>query len=215
MIKAVIFDLDGLMLDTERIAEPAWRGAMSKFGFDISDNDFQKMIGITPKDASILLTGIFGESFIYDDIRELALEYYYKSIAKNGIPHKDGLINLLDYLDKMNIPKAIATSTVREFADHKLTIAQIKHRFEHITCGDDVDNGKPSPDIFLKAAKKINMKPDDCLVLEDSRNGIIAAHAAGMKAVMIPDTLAPCEITKKLAHKILPSLNDVIELLSA
>ncbi len=213
MIKGVIFDMDGLVLDSESIAEICWKRAMQERGFVISQEDFNKMIGITSVDVEKLLAGVFGPTFDYMQVRNQAVEYTYQYIDEKGVSLKPGLLELLGYLEEKNIPKSIASSTYREFASRKLNAAGIFDRFEHKVFGDEVSSGKPAPDIFLKAAELIQIDPEYCLVLEDSTNGIRGGKAAGMMAIMIPDMLEPCEEMRTLADKIYPSLHEVIEFL--
>ena len=125
-----------------------------------------------------------------------------------------GLDSLLEFIDQIPIKKAVATSTYREPAEKSLKNAGLLERFPVLATGDEVSHGKPAPDIFLLAAKRLNQSPEMCVVLEDSELGIQAAHKAGMKSILVPDLITPSLATKKIASHILPSLNEVHSLLA-
>ena len=142
-------------------------------------------------------------------------EYEKKHIRENGISRKKGIIELLEFLEIQDIPKGVATSTRYKSAIQKLELTGLLKYFEHITGGDQVSQGKPAPDIFLAAAEKMKVDPDNCLVLEDSEPGIKAALAAGMLPIMIPDLKQPSPLIKEKIHKILPDHFHVIETLKS
>ncbi len=207
--KAVIFDNDGLMLDTEFIAQETWKIAGAEFGYNIKDEIHWQVIGLTIADSRKTFKKVFGEDFPYDTIRKRRLEIGQEIFDQKGLPVKPGLLELLDFLDERHIPRAVATSTSREFIKQKFRAANIQNRFEIVVTGDDIVNGKPAPDIFLAAAEKLKIAPADCLVLEDSEPGIYAAKAAGMTPVMVPDLKPPSAEIKTIVHCIFESLHDV------
>ena len=137
----------------------------------------------------------------------------YEHFDKFGVTFKPGLHELLDFLEAAGLPKAVATSSCRESAMRKLTAGRLVDRFQAIVTGDDVQNGKPAPDIFLAVAEKLSVSPERCLVFEDSENGVLAAHNAGMPAIMIPDAKQPTKEVAALAYKNFPSLADAIPFL--
>jgi HAD superfamily hydrolase (TIGR01509 family) len=214
-LQAVIFDMDGLMLDTERIAWIAWQRAASDWGFTLSKETFTALIGLTVPDSNAVLQEAFGPEFPVKEARRRRQHYYEAHIQAHGIDLKPGLLTLLARLERRHLPKAVASSTAREGVIHKLRVTGLTGRFEALVGGDEVKRGKPSPDIFLAAADRLGIAPPHCMVLEDSEPGIQAAHAAGMRPVMVPDFKEPSPETASLAHAVLPSLRDVVPLLDA
>jgi len=187
---AVIFDMDGLMLDTERITIPLWDEAGKKFGYRIPFDTVLKMVGISSQNARDALLKEYDENFPYDKIRD-EFRLLCKRAYANGIPHKKGLIFLLDRLTAAKIPLGVATSSRRESAMENMEKAGILKYFAAITGGDEVENGKPAPDIFLLAAKKLRRPPSACAGFEDSPAGLRGLHAAGIRSVFIRDMIDP------------------------
>lgn len=210
---AVLFDMDGLMLDTERMAKKAWTRALGESRYQLDDVVYLRMVGRTALDAQGVLAEVFGPDLPYQDLYSLRQAYYEEDIELNGVPIKQGLLELLDFLEEHAVPKAIASSTSSLFALRKLERAGIAHRFQTIVCGDQVSRGKPAPDLFLEAARQIGFPPDRCIVLEDSEAGIRAGHAAGAVPIMIPDLKQPEPEIYHLAYRVLPTLHEVIPLL--
>ena len=207
---AAIFDLDGLMLDTETVSYEAWKRAMAEYGLVLDDKTYHKIIGLVVEDMRDIFCGTYGSDFPLEKINEKRIEYMHQHYDKYGIGIKDGLFQLLDFLDEKGLHKAVATSSCSLTAKRKLTQSNLLSRFDCIVCGDDVEKGKPAPDIFLAAAEKLNTPPPNCIVFEDSENGVIAADRAGMTVIMIPDVKQPNEQVASLAHKIFSSLSQVI-----
>lgn len=207
-IRAVIFDMDGLMLDTERLAQQAWQRAGAELGYALPDELYLQAVGRTAAATEALLRNGFGADFPFPAIYARKQEYYHAAL-ENALPTKPGLFELLALLATLGVPKAVATSTARPLALRKLTTAGLLAHFTIIVCGDEIAHGKPAPDIFLAAAEKLAIAPAHCLVLEDSPAGIQAAHAAGMIPVHVPDLIAPSAETRRLAYTVLPSLHEV------
>jgi len=212
-ISLIIFDMDGLMFDTENLAIPTWKRAGERYGYNIKTDHVIETIGIYFKDSRIVFEKYFGKDFPFDEVRELREKYAFEYMKKNGIPIKEGLYSLIDYLEDKKISKAIATSSEREKVEKYLSYANIENRFDFIACGDEVMKRKPYPDIFLKVAQMARCDPDQCIVLEDSENGIIAASRAEMRPVFIPDIKKLSENTEKLIFKEFDSLLEVKEFL--
>jgi HAD superfamily hydrolase (TIGR01509 family) len=210
---AVIFDMDGLMLDTERMARKAWTRALSEHGMQLDEPSYLRMVGRTVQDAELILEEIFGSALPFISVFNQRQLYYEQDIAENGIPMKPGLLELLSFLEEKQIVKAVGTSTPCWFATVKLEHAQLSQRFSTVVCGDDVARGKPAPDLFLEAARRIGFAPEQCIVLEDSEAGILAAASAGMLPIMIPDIKQPTAEIQEIAYRILPSLCEVIPLI--
>jgi HAD superfamily hydrolase (TIGR01509 family) len=205
----IIFDIDGLMFDTEKISFVSWKDAAARYGYQIDDGIFGKTIGANLTSTKDVYLKHFGSNFPIENIISERVRITEEIIRLNGVPIKKGLYDLLDYLDQSNIKKAVATSTSRNRALNLLKLAGIDNRFDYVLCGDEIEKSKPDPEIFLKASDKLGYSPDQCLVLEDSEAGIEAAYKAGMFPIMIPDMKEPSELTKKLIFKKMDNLLDV------
>jgi len=214
-VEAVIFDMDGLMFDTESIAVDAWAYSAGRFGYNLTPEMLIETIGLNMEKSLKVFEKYFDYGFTanYDEIVAGALKYQKDHIIKNGIPLKKGLFELLDFLKANNIKTAVATSTDQKEALYFIERAGIKDRFDSIICGDMIANSKPAPDIFLKAAAEMRVSPYRCMVLEDSPGGISGAYKAGMIPVMVPDLKQPDEKIKPLLYAQCGSLPDVIDLL--
>jgi HAD superfamily hydrolase (TIGR01509 family) len=213
MIKGLIFDMDGLILDTETISNKLLIDIFSKYDINLNEEIISKTIGLEKKKAMKVFEEYLGDNIPIKDIINLHKKVVNDYLEKNGVPVKLGLIELLNYLDEEKIKKVVATSSYRKVAENVLIRANVYNRFDDIICGDEIKESKPSPDIFLKALEKLNLSADEVIVLEDSRMGILAAHRAKIKSIMIPDILPADEETKKLYFKECKSLLDVIHLL--
>ena len=210
---AVVFDLDGVIVDTEPVSRDGWRYAFKKMGLEFEDRVFFKLIGLTSEKIKDIFKQEYGREFSYKQARGLRHEYIHEYVKKNGIGIKPGIFELLDFLGEHGICCAVATSTSREYARRKMIRAGIKDRFDTVVCGDEIENGKPAPDIFLEASDNLGVEPEKCLVIEDSENGVRAAYAAGMDVIMVPDLREPDEKIRQMVWKVLPSLYDVIPFL--
>jgi len=214
MIKGIVFDMDGLMFDTERLSAEGWAFAGKQMGLNIAENIVMKTLGLNIENTERVFSKELGESFDFYAGRKIKADYITSYIEENGLPMKTGLIELLDYLTINQFKITVATSTERERAQYYFNKAGISKYFNQIVCGDMIERGKPEPDIYLRASEIIGVSPDECLALEDSPMGILSAYRAGMSPVMIPDLLLPDEGTASLLYAKLPTLLDVIELLS-
>ena len=199
------------MIDTERLALKAWQLAGADFGFPISTDIFITMVGRNRWDSDRTLVEVFGSDFPVDAVRKRYRTYLDGWIDEGKLSVKSGLLELLGFLDRVSMPKAVATSTEYERAIHKLSLTNLLEHFPIVIAGDQVDKGKPAPDIFLAAAVALGVLPERCLVLEDSDAGIQAAYDAGMTPVMIPDMKPPSEESRTFAHRIFEGLEEFHE----
>lgn len=213
MIKAVIFDMDGLMIDTEKLLMRFWIESAQSFGFDMTKDDVLSIRSLAGKYTEIKLKKHFGDSFDYQQVRARRIELMNDYILKNGIEKKKGLDELLIYLKKNGYKTSVATATDLKRASMYLDIIDVKKYFDKIVCATMVPNGKPKPDIYLKACEELGVSPHEAIALEDSPNGIISAHDAGCKAVMVPDLSEPDEEIKKLLFRRIDSLDLLIPIL--
>lgn len=208
-ISLVIFDMDGLMFDTERINILAWQKVGMDYGLEISESVIMEAIGLNVIETEKIFTKHFGKDFPYWDAKEKRVQYAIQYVETNGVPVKKGVFELLEFLGEKKILKAVATSTERAHAERNLSLAGVLDKFDLIVCGDEVAKSKPEPDIFLTAAKKLNCDVNTCIVLEDSENGIKAASRAGMVPILVPDIKMPSPEVRMLAFKEFKSLLEV------
>ena len=209
--QAVIFDMDGLMLDSERALLGCLAQAGSAAGHDLPQDLLLSLIGSSDAMTRQAIAGRVG----MDAVDALLHDSYarYDGIVAAGVPHRPGIIELLDTLATHGIRRAVATSTRRPLALRKLETAGLLPYFEHVATSSDVAHAKPAPDIYLLAARKLGVEPAQCLALEDSPTGVRAALAAGMTVIQIPDLLEPDETVRALGHAIAGSLHEVRGLL--
>lgn len=208
-IKAVIFDMDGIILDTETLLEKYWRRAAKEFGFDMSREQALELRSLAGEYASPLLKKYFGEGFDYTAVRNRRKKLMEENIAQNGLKKKKGAEEALEYIKKLGLKRALATATDIERAENYLKKIGLFDKFDCICCGPMVKHGKPSPDIYLLAAERLGLAPEECAAVEDSPNGITSAYRAGMKPIMVPDLSEPDEELKKLLYKKCDSLTEL------
>lgn len=211
---AVLFDMDGLMFDTETLAKRAWGRAIAEQGLEFRDEAYSRLIGRNMLDARDILIDAYGPDTPVDALHAARVRYSDLEMEERGVPLKPGLQTLLEALDALGMPRAMATSTSRDRAQWLLSRAGLSSRFRAVVCGDDIARGKPEPDIFLAAARRLGVPAEDCLVLEDSDPGLRAAHAAGMRSILVPDLAPVAPDARALAWRIATDLSAVIPLLS-
>ena len=208
--EAVIFDMDGLLLDSESLCLRLLAQAAAELNMPWDHDIGLQMVGLNLGDSSAVLKRAHGDDYEVAALRAKFDEYYEASITQGEIPLKPFVRELIHRLASLKIPMAVATSTHRVRAEAKLQRAELMTHFKALACGDEITRGKPSPEIFELAARRIGVRPSGCLVLEDSNAGIRGAVAANMKAVMVPDLLRPDADIRRLGVQVAESLRDVI-----
>lgn len=196
MLELVVFDVDGLMLDTESVWKEAFDQAGNKFGIqNMGSTLFPQLIGKSGRVEKEVL-----DQYLSQDIQELVIKEWerigYGMLEKN-VPVKPGLNEILDFLDAYHIKKAVATTTRRELTEERLKRVGVYDRFDYVLCGDEVTNRKPDPEIYLSVLKKMDTDARNALVLEDSVVGVEAAYRAGIDCIQVPDLIAPTEVQKE------------------
>ena len=207
---AVIFDMDGLLLDSETIALATFIEACREIGFEPSDmGPYFRCIGTNRATTREILIEGYGDDFPLDTISQIWGEKYHRETLTKPIAKKEGALKLLKYLEGEVVKKAIVTSTRKENALIKLINAELLNYFTFVLGGDEITNGKPHPEMYLTAAEKLGAAPAACLAIEDSDNGVLAAFNAGMVVIQVPDLKPPSDEIRALGHIIAASLIDV------
>ena len=213
-ITAVLFDMDGVVLDTEKLYTRFWQEAANLLGYPMTKEQALGMRSLNRGAGLAKMQSYFGPDVDYDKIREKRIELMDAFVAEEGVDLKPGVHELLAYLKEKGIKTAIATSSPLERTLLYLTSVGLQDSFDELVSGYMVEKGKPEPDIFLYAAKKLGIEPEYCMVLEDSPAGILAAHRAGCKPVLVPDQDEPdCETMALLYAKAerLDKVKDLID----
>ena len=208
--RAVIFDMDGLLIDSERVILDCWRNVAAEQALSLDDGLWLSMVGMHDAACTELLARLLGPGKA--ERLSIDCKYRYDLLVEQGLPLKDGAIELLRDLSTRGVPLAIATSTRRERALVKLARCGIDHYFDAIATSSDVEHPKPAADIYLLAAKRLGVPPENCTALEDSEMGVRAAAAAGMAVIQVPDLVPASELTRSLAQ-VVTSLHETRPLL--
>jgi len=210
-VKAVVFDMDGLLVDTEQVVFQAMAAACRSCGHEMPFELFKRMVGLPGHVSDPIVVEHFGSGFDLA-VWRAGVSHHFDAIAGAGVALKAGAVELIDCLDVRGLPRAVATSSTRRAVDHSLGQHGLVERFGAIISRELQTHHKPHPDPFLKAAAAIGVAPEDCLALEDSHNGVRAAAAAGMMTIMVPDMLDPTEEMHGLCVRIARDLHEVREL---
>ncbi len=214
-VSALVLDMDGLMLDTEPIYRAAWQRAAAELGYEITDRGYEAFIGRRTEDAEGELERRTGPTFAMDRFR-MRWPAIWHELAGAGIARRPGLDALLDFATRRELPLAIATSTRRTLTELTLRAGGLDaRRFVTIVTGDEIAHGKPAPDIYLEAARRLGTTPAACVALEDSDAGVLSASRAGMTALMVPDMKAPSAEATAAAFRVLRSLADAPAVIAA
>jgi HAD superfamily hydrolase (TIGR01509 family) len=212
-IKAVLLDMDGTLLDTEKLFMDSLIAAMGAFGYtdDIAAL-CHAMVGLTGPQCDRLLLDRFGADFPVAGLNE-AFRANRDNMFKAGVPLKRGATDLMDAVRQQGYPMAIVTSATRRGAENQLTLAGIRERFDAVITRTDVAHAKPAPDLYLLASARLGVAPELCLAVEDSNPGVAAAYAAGAITIMVPDIVPPTETSRARCIAVLPDLGAVLAML--
>ncbi|MCW8995484.1 MAG: HAD family phosphatase [Psychromonas sp.] len=209
--QAAIFDMDGLLLDTEKVCMQAFHDACTALSLPFLKDVYLGIIGRNAQGIEQALREGYGAALDYPQLRSEWMNRYHPIVKQQAIPIKEGVIELFKWLKAQAIPIAVATSTHKELAITKLKRAGLLTYVESLSCGCEVDKGKPHPEIYLLAARRLNVASENCLAFEDSSNGVQAAIAAGMQVYQVPDLVQPSSDIVALGHRISDSLSDVLK----
>ena len=210
-MRAVVFDMDGILFDTERLCRDSWVAVAEKKGLPGMEEVFAQCIGLNANDSKRIVMRAYGEDFDYQAFREEAYVWYWDYVEKNGLPVMPGAERLLGWLKERGWIVGLASSTRRSSVLRNLELSGFSDYFKTVITGDMVEHSKPMPDIYLIACQELGVRPEETYAIEDSPNGIRSAHAAGLKALMVPDMLKPDEEMRRLSFQIMENLDQVLE----
>ena len=212
-MNAVVFDMDGVLFDTERVCMLSWDRAGEEMGVGKAGYLIYKTLGMTADKAIEIIRNEFGSDFDAEKFKMLGKNFSYEYFNTCRLPEKDGLYEILDYLKAKNYKLAVASSTSSDSVHHHLRQKNIEKYFDAVICGDMVCNSKPEPDIYITACRTLGESPENCYAVEDSRNGLISAHRAGCKVIMVPDLWQGEKETDNFLFAKCESLRDIMDLL--
>lgn len=213
-IRGVLFDMDGVVLDTEKLYARFWREAAVSLGYPMTHEQALGMRSLSRVAGQAKLEGYFGPGISIETVRAKRIELMDRYIDENGVDLKPGIRELLDYLQQNGIKTAITTSSPLERVERYLGRWGLLERFDRICTGYDVPKGKPEPDIYLYGAKCLGLRPEECMAIEDSPAGVLSAYRAGCYTVMVPDMDQPDEETTARLSAQADSLTDVMGILN-
>ncbi|MGN1089408.1 MAG: HAD family hydrolase [Huintestinicola sp.] len=213
MIKAVIFDMDGTIIDTEKYYRRFWPEALAHFGYHMTDEQVLSIRSLGRPFAPLRFKEWYGEDFDYYAVRDKRKELMEEYIEKVGIEKKPGAVEILEELQRRNIASAIATASDMTRTEKYLEMVGIKGYFTKLISATMVKEGKPSPDIYLYACEQLGYDPSECIAVEDSPNGIISAYKAGCKVIMVPDQTPPDDSVNGMLYACAETLDKIAEYL--
>lgn len=215
MVSGIIFDMDGVLIDSERQSNEGWLWAAGQLGVDMPMWLIDSFKGAPAELCCKFFDDYYKGVIDYWEAKELRTQHVYKIRETEGIPVKKGVKDIFEYIRNNGLKCAVATSTRRESAEKTLHEIGVWDYLDAVVYGDEVERGKPEPDIFLRAAKAIGVNPSEAVVVEDSINGIKAGYAAGMRVVHIPDTIAIDDDIRKLTYMVCDDLNGLIDVVES
>ena len=212
-IRGVLFDMDGVILDTEKLYARFWAAGCECYGYHMTYQQALGMRSLNAQAGQAYLSSLFGPEISYPQVRAKRIELMDAYVEENGVEAKPGIVQLLDHLANRSIPYAITTASPNDRIQNHLGRLGLYDRFPHICTAHAVAHGKPAPDIYLLGAKTIGVPAERCLALEDSYTGLLSAHRAGCLASIVPDLDQPSGEILAIAYAKLDSLADVIDLM--
>jgi len=206
----LLFDLDGLMIDSERIGHDSWRKAGVELGVPVSDALLDGLVGLAHGRTEAFATSVLGDADLARALRSASSRHYWHTLEHEEIPLKTGIHELLSWVAAQNITRAVATSTQRTLLDLKLARSGLQQYFSVTVAGDEVTHTKPAPDLYPSAAAKLGVAPERCIVLEDSIYGLQAGRAAGMQVILVPDLAKPEDVHVSEAQAVCEDLHQAL-----
>lgn len=213
-IDTVIFDMDGVIFDSETLVLSSWKEVADRHGIKNVEEACHECLGTNSVVSKQIFLRHYGQDFPYDEYKAEMAEVFFSHASDGRLAKKPGVEELLKYLKENGFKVGLASSTQEATVRRQISEGGLLKYFDQIIGGDMVKRSKPEPDIFLEACRRLESEPERCYVIEDSYNGIRAAHAAGMHPIMVPDLMEPTEEMRRLAEKIFESLYDVMEYLN-
>lgn len=207
VLRAVIFDMDGVILDSEHLVQQSWRKAAQQMHLTGIDDVYRAQVGTTRAHASELLRQAFGQDFSTQDFLTASRTFFYEALGAGGVPPRPFAKEALEGCRALGLKIGLASSTRQQAVETELQQAGLLHYFDYALGGDKIANSKPAPDIYLAACDALHVLPAQAIAVEDSYNGIRSAYNAGMMSVMVPDMLPPTAEMSRLANAILPNLS--------
>ena len=211
-VEAVLFDMDGLLIDTEVIYIEAMQRSARALGREMPLDFCHSMVGVAGHECNLMIEAYYGEGFSIAEFRK-HFSTHLRRLIDAGIPLKPGVVELMDFLAGRSLPLAVATSAGRTTAEHHLGRAGLLDRFNAVATRDDVERAKPHPDVYIEAARRLGVAPERCIAFEDSNIGLAAAHAAGTMAFMVPDLVAALPESRAKSLDVVPDLHEALRLL--
>ncbi len=211
---AVVFDMDGVIFDSERATMDCWLELAEKYGIEGMEKPYLACTGTTVEKTKEIMIDAYGPDFPYDDYAKEASKMYHEKYDGGRLPMKSGVREILEFLKKKGKKISLASSTRRQTVVNQLRDANILDYFDEVVTGDMVSKSKPEPDIFLLACEKTGVAPGRAYAIEDSYNGIRAAYRGGLRPIMVPDLLPADDEMNELSEAVLERLEDVVEYLS-
>ena len=208
--QAVVFDMDGVIFDTERLVIEFWKEVAKKHNIPNVEHTCIQCLGTNRVRTREIFLENYGADFPFDPYRAEVTELFNTHYKGVPLPTKPGVRELLSYLQEQDIKVGLASSTAQHLVRDEIGTAGLLPYFQTLVCGDMVEHSKPAPDIFLKACEILNADPTKSIAIEDSFNGIRSAHCAGMTPIMVPDQVQPTDEIRALAFHVMPSRLDVL-----
>ena len=213
MLKALLFDMDGLIFDSEKVVQRSWNMAGDTHGYGKIGDHIYNTLGMNAKSRGEYFKGVFGEEFPYDKFRDLARENFYAIVGEEGLAIKSGANELIHYAKQLGYRMAVVTSSRRPYVEEMFKKAGLYEYFDVFVCGDMVMKSKPNPEIYEKACRLLEVRPEYCVAFEDAPAGVESATAAGIDVIMVPDLVQPDRETRRKAWRVITTLDEAIDIL--